>query len=56
MAAVKLVAVLVTKLLVKHKRNKTNMNGFAKPGLKEGLYIVYKEECSVKCYMCDAYS
>jgi hypothetical protein len=52
LAAVKLMTVEVTNLLVKHKIHKVGMMCFAKPILTENVYVVRKEEFSNTFYMC----
>jgi hypothetical protein len=55
-AAAKNTTVRVTKLPLKRKIRKTDMNSFAKPVLTEDLYIMQNEEFSITCYMCDTYT
>jgi hypothetical protein len=52
----KLTTVHVTKLPLWHKISKISMIYFAKPILREDLYIVKMEEFSTTCYMCDRYT
>jgi hypothetical protein len=51
LAAVKLMSVQATKLPLWHEISEINMTCFAKPGLKEDLYILHKKKVSVTCYM-----
>jgi hypothetical protein len=56
LAVVKLTNVQVTKLPLWHEISKIDVICFAKPGLIEDLYIVYKEEFSITCCKCDMYT
>jgi hypothetical protein len=56
LAAVKLTTVQVTRLPLLHKISKIDMICFAMPDLTEDLYVMYKEEFSITCYMCDTYT
>jgi hypothetical protein len=55
-AVVKLTAVQVTKMPLCHKISKIDKVCFAKHELTEDFCVVRKEEFSITCYMCDAYT
>jgi hypothetical protein len=56
LAVAKLATVQMTKLSLLHKISKINMTCFAKPGLREVLRIVHKEEFSVTWCICEMYT